>query len=171
MKKKVLLIIAPENFRDEEYFNTKKVLEDQGIDVTTVSNKLEEIRGMLGGVAKPDLTLDQVDLNQYDAIVFIGGAGAQFYFNNPKALELASEAYNKGKVVAAICIAPVILANAGILKGKKATVWDGEFVVKLESQGATYTGELVTKDGKIITGNGPQAAEEFANEIVKSLLK
>ena len=69
-----------------------------------------------------------------------------------------------GKVVAAICIAPVILARAGLLKGKRATVFpDG--IPELEKAGAVYTAQSVERDGRIITGNGPEAAEAFGREI------
>jgi protease I len=167
--KQVLMIIAPENFRDEEYFDTKQVLESYGAKVTTASSKSGSVRSMFGKTVNVENSLSDIDVKKYDAVVFIGGSGAEVYFDNKYALKIAEDAYKNNKVVAAICIAPVILANAGILDGKKATVWDGEYVDKLEEGGATYTGESVTKDGKIITANGPHAAKQFGIEIVKAL--
>jgi protease I len=66
-------------------------------------------------------------------------------------------------VLGAICIAPTILAKAGVLKGKQATVWDakGEQIAILKAAGARYTGNEVTVDALLVTGNGPNAAEEF----------
>jgi protease I len=67
-----------------------------------------------------------------------------------------------------ICIAPVILANAGLLKDKNATVFpDG--IEKLQAGKAIYTGNIVEVDGRLITGCGPEAAEKFGNELVKLL--
>jgi protease I len=168
---KVLFIIAPNNFRDEELRDSKQVLEKGGYTVEIASASRDECKGMLGMRIKPDLTLQEVPakLDEYKAVVFIGGGGAQAYFDDPSALSIAREAYERGKIVAAICIAPVILANAGVLEGKKATVWDGEFVDKLESKGATYTGEDVTIDGKIVTANGPGAAKGFGGAILTLL--
>ena len=88
--------------------------------------------------------------------------------NDTKALDIAIQASQKGKVIGAICIAPSRLANAGLLRDKKATAFPSE-KENLESKGAKYTGDPVTKDGKIVTGKGPEAAQKFAEEIEKSL--
>jgi protease I len=166
---KVLMIIAPENFRDEELFHTKEELENAGAEITIASSTSGEARGKLGARVKPDLTLDRVKVDDYDAVIFVGGTGSEVYFNDKRALSIASEAFRKGKVTCAICIAPVILANAGVLKGKRATVWNGDFIEKIESRGATYTGKNVEVDGKVITANGPHAAREFGRKIAKAL--
>ena len=75
--------------------------------------------------------------------------------------------------MAAICIAPEILAKAGVLKEKKATVWSSSIdqgpVEFLENEGAEHVEEPVVVDGKIITGNGPEAATEFGQKIVEVL--
>lgn len=164
---KALFIIAPENFKDEEYFTPKSILEGNNIEVVTASLEAEAT-SVAGKKQKVDVLLDQATTD-YDAIVFIGGAGASVYFDNAKAHSLAKEFNSQGKIVAAICIAPVTLANSGVLQGKKATVWNGDYVSKLEAGGATYTGEDVTVDGNIITANGPGAAQEFGNKLVEKL--
>jgi len=167
--KKALLVIAPQNFRDEEYFDTKQVLEQQGVAVTTASRNAGEVTGMLGRTAMADISLDDVRAADYDAVVFIGGNGAQVYFSDSTTHAIAVTASEAGKIVAAICIAPVILANAGLLQGKRATCWNGEFASQIEVGGAEYTGENVVRDGMIITANGPAAAKDFGAEIVKAL--
>ncbi len=167
--KKALLVVAPRNFRDEEYFDTKQVLEERGVSVTTASKSQGEILGMLGRTATADISLDEVNGADYDAVVFIGGNGAQVYFNDSSAQRIAVTASEAGKTVAAICIAPVILANAGLLRGKRATCWDGEFSSQLRAGGADCTGEDVVRDDMIITANGPAAAKDFGAEIVKAI--
>lgn len=164
-----MMVIAPENFRDEELFYTKEELERAGAEVTIASSTTGEARGRLGARVKPDLKLDRVKVDEYDAVIFVGGTGSEVYFNDRRALSIASEAFRKGKVTCAICIAPVILANAGVLKGKRATVWNGDYIEKIESKGATYTGKPVEVDGKVITANGPQAAREFGRAIARAL--
>ena len=75
-------------------------------------------------------------------------------------------------MLSAICIAPVTLANSGVLKGKKGTVWTNEeskIEQKLIDKGVNYTGKTVEIDGNIITANGPEAAEEFGKAIVNAL--
>lgn len=170
MAGKILMVIAPDNFRDEEYFETRKVLESEGFSVETASKTMESAKGMLGGAAKPDLALSEADAGDYKAVVFVGGSGASVYFDDEEAKSLARDAFEKGKLVAAICIAPTILANAGILEGKKATVWkDQGLIDNLESRGAEHTGEDVTVDGRVITASGPPAAEGFGKAIAEAL--
>ena len=170
MTGKVLMVIAPSNFRDEEYLQPKELLENAGFEVVTASRKTGEITGMLGAKAFAEKSIDEVNIDDFDAVVFVGGTGASIYFNDEKALEIAKEAYSKGKVTAAICIAPTILANAGVLEGKKATIWeDPALVDNLKEKGAQYTGENVVRDGKVITGKGPFAAREFGEEIIRVL--
>jgi len=168
MERKVLMVIAPENFRDEEYFKTKEILQKDGIRVATVSKKVGEATGMLGGKVVIDQELVKEKASDYEAVIFIGGSGAAVYFDDQDALALARAAFEEGKVVGAICVAPSILANAGLLSGKKATAFSSERE-NLVAKGAQYTGQLVTVDGKIITANGPKAAEEFGRKLVELL--
>ena len=168
---KVLMVIAPSNFRDEELLHTKEELERGGMKTTIASAKTGEVRGMLGARVTPDIKLDQVKVDDYDVVVFVGGSGSAVYFNDKRAISIASEAFSKGKKICAICIAPVILANAGVLKGKRATVWDGEHVRKIESKGATYTGKPVEVDDNVITAIGPDAAREFGRTIARELAR
>ena len=93
----------------------------------------------------------------------------------PRAVEIAKEAQGH-PVLAAICWAPTILAKAGVLSGKKATVWKGDDAeygmttdAMLERSGADFTGAEVTVDGNIVTGNGPAAAQKFAEAVEKKL--
>lgn len=161
---KVLLIIPPEQFRDEELFETKEELERAGCQTVIASTIAGACAGMLGGRASSDLTLNRVQPDDYEAVVFIGGLGSRLYFHNEKAWQLAQEMHRRGKLVAAICLAPVILANAGLLAGKKATVAGSE-ANTIESRGAQYTGAGVTVDGQIVTGNGPKSARLFGRRI------
>jgi len=167
--KRIAMIIAHEGFRDEEFEKPYEMFTRGGASVEIVSTDLSEATGMLGKKVKPTMLIDNLSVDQFDAVVFVGGAGSQVYFDDARALSIAREANEKNKIVAAICIAPVILANAGVLEGRRATVWDGEFIKKLESKGAIYTGNDVERDGNVITANGPHAAERFAAEIARAL--
>ncbi len=165
--KKVLMIIAPRDFRDEEYREPRSILEKAGASIAVASATTDEAIGMLGLKVRPDLPLSQVNVADYDAVIFVGGSGASAYFDDERALSIAREA-SRTKLVGAICLAPQILANADLLKGKKATVFSSQ-VESIEKKGARYTGATVERDGNIITGNGPEAAEEFGNAILDAL--
>lgn len=166
--KSIVMIIAHRDFRDEEYKEPRRIFEAKGATVRVASSSLEVAKGMLGAEVKPDLLLKDIVVGDYDAIVFVGGSGAQEYWNDPVAHAIAQEAVAQGKVLAAICIAPATLAKAGVLQGKKATVFSSE-AGTLKACGANYTGASVERDGLIITANGPQAATKFAEEIAKAL--
>ncbi len=165
--KKVIMIIAPENFRDEEYFHTRQSLERKGVNVEVASTTKMAISAIDHKEVQVDKLINEIDEN-YDAIIFVGGAGARVYFENENALALAKSYYEKGKIIAAICIAPLILGHAGLLHDKKATCWDGHHA-ELTGFGAHFTGDLVTVDGQIITGNGPKASYEFGETIADAL--
>lgn len=162
----VVLVIAEKNFRDEEYQHPKEVLLNAGIKVITASTSTKNAVGKLGLTVKPDVLLKDVKVDEIDGLFFIGGGGAEQYFDDKIALNLVKEVHDKGKIYGAICIAPVILANAGLLKNKKATVFSSEIDV-IKEKSANYTKEDVVVDGKLITANGPAAAKSFGEAIVK----
>lgn len=166
---KVLFVIAHDGFRDEECFEPKEVLKNQ--EVIIASTDTSPAKGSLGGQITPDITIDDAlnRIDEFDAVVFVGGPGANVYFDNPTAHKIAQNAKN---VLAAICIAPVTLAKAGVLKGKKATVWDdgkGTQANILKENGADYVAEDVVVDGNLITANGPKSAAKFGEAILKKL--
>jgi protease I len=167
--KKVVMVIASSNFRDEELLEPKEVLQRNGVEVKIASTTFNQVKGMLGAKVKPGLLISDIKIKDFDAIVFVGGIGASQYWNDPVAHKLVQEAVKTNRIVGAICIAPVTLANAGILAGKRATVFSSE-AGQLKAKGVNYTGKAVEKDGNIITANGPSAAREFGEELVKALL-
>ena len=166
--RKALLVIARQGFRDEELQYPKEILEAGGLKVVIASSSLRPARGMLGAVVKPDILLSQVKVKEYEAVVFVGGMGAREYWHDSTAHRVVRETVKGGKVVGAICIAPVILAEAGVLSGKRATAWSG-VARELRAKGAIYTGKVVQVDGRIITANGPLAAKAFGQAILKAL--
>lgn len=168
MSKKVLMIIAKDGFRDEELKEPKDILTNAGMEIVVAAGSLGTAKGVLGASAKIDKTIDEINAPDYDAVVFVGGAGAVQYWDNPIAHNIANTLNNEGKPVCAICIGPVILANTGLLVGKKATVWPTE-AEALKKVGAIYTGNAVEIDGNIITANGPTAAGEFGRAILGKL--
>ena len=167
--KKIVFVVAPEVFRDEEYIEPKTILENAGVEVTTASTVVGEIYGKIKIKAQSQMLAKDIKVEDFDGIFFVGGGGASVYFEDKVVHNIAKQFYDNGKIVSAICIAPVILANAGLLQNKKATVFFPDGVDALLQNGADYTGNSVEVDGKIVTGNGPQAAKQFAEELLKIL--
>jgi protease I len=166
--KTTLMVIAPAVFRDEEYDVPKRLLESRGVAVVTASTHRGECTGKLGMVARADLTLDEAAARTWDAVAFIGGGGATVYFTNEQAHALARATFESGGVVAAICIAPSILAHAGLLDGVRATAFDSERET-LAQHGAVWSVAPVVRDGSVVTANGPDAAAEFGTTIASLL--
>lgn len=171
--KRVAFIIAFKNFRDEEYFVPKEILEKANIETKTISTKVGIATGAGGGEVQIDLKLDDLKISDFDAIIFIGGPGALKHLDNKKSYEIIKATSENNKILAAICISPVILAKAGVLKNKKATVWssvlDKSPINILKNYEAIYQDKTVVVDEKIITANGPLAAKEFGETILKIL--
>jgi protease I len=162
--KKVLLVIASKDFRDEELFHTKEEIEKKGNKVVIASTTKSEVKGMLGGVATPDILLDSVNVEDYNAIIFIGGMGSSEYWESKKAHQILNQAYKENKLVGAICIAPTTLLNAGLLNGTKFNSWESE-VEKIKENGGIHEEKSVVVDKNVITANGPDAARSFGQKI------
>ncbi len=165
---KILMVIAFRQFRDEEYLEPLDIFKAAGCDVATASSLKGICLGKLGASVKAAVAIDEVDAGDYDAVLFIGGSGAEEYFENRAAHKIAADAVAQGKLLGAICCAPVILANAGLLTGKKATVFAGD-KDSIVSKGVLYTGADVEIDGMIVTASGPSAATKFAETVLKML--
>ena len=166
---KILMVVAPKDYQDIEFEVPRNAFLAAGHEVDVCSRgDVDMAEGVLGGGTKVDADIASVETQPYDAIVFVGGGGASVYFNDENAHRVISEASDAGKVVAAICIAPSTLANAGVLKSKKATSFPSE-EGNLTVRGAEYTGGQVEVTDNIVTANGPAAAPAFASAIMKLL--
>lgn len=169
----MIFVIAFRDFRDPEYFIPKQILEEGGVEVKTASDKKGLAIGAEGGEAEIDFLVSEVAAEEFDGVIFVGGPGCLDHLDNDESYELARETVQKEKLLASICISPVILAKAGVLEGKKATVWSSEMnkqgVKKIKEQGAEYLDEPVVEDEGIITACGPSAAKRFG-ELVLSVL-
>jgi protease I len=163
---RALLVIYP-RFEDHEYNIPRTVLEDAGVVVTVAAPSLDLVKGYHKQTeVLPDLRLADARGSDYDAIVFAGGTGVDV--DDPEAHRITQEAVAEAKVVAAICIAPVLLAKAGVVEGKRvtaATQWSA-----LEKAGAiVVTSGNVVRDGLLVTANSPGGAREFGETIVAAL--
>jgi len=137
------------------------------LDASSIEMLIKEVKKRFGRL---DILINNIEVEDFEAIIFVGGMGSSEYWDDPVAREIVKKAVSLDKLICAICIAPVTLANAGILDGKKATVFRSE-VKAIKKKGAIYTGKAVEVDGNIITAEGPQAATEFGQTIINLLLK
>jgi protease I len=166
--KKIVMIIASLSFHGTEFEECKEIFDRKGAKIIVASSTLADANSgsFPQMTVKPNILIHDVQVKDYDAVVFIGGFGCTEYFDNPIAHKIARQALEQWKILAAIELAPTILANAGLLNGKKATA-SRSYILK--QRGAIYTGKHIERDGNIITGSGPNAATEFGEAIASAL--
>lgn len=167
---KILMIIARNNFRDEEfqipynYFISKKA------EVEVASTEKGICKGVEGCEADADLSFEEVKTEEYNAIVLIGGPGSKDLDENQELERILIEAKENNILLAAICRAPIILAKAGVIDKQKATVFPSEEnIAKLKEYDVNYQESSVVEDVNLITADGPEAAEHFAVAIISHL--
>lgn len=169
---KILMVIPPSQYRDEELNTPRELFLEEGFDVTVASTETGVAEGMLGATETVEHTIDGLNVMDYDAMVIVGGMGSPEYLWQSDVLRrhVKQLAEANGKVLASICLSGAVLGLAGVLNGKRATVYETlESKQALEANGATYTGDALTVDGATITANGPEAASDFGHAIIKAL--
>jgi protease I len=168
----VVVLIVSNQFDPVEFNGTQSPLLRAGYDVVVAAYTLDPLPDNEGGPhLEVHILLADVDVEDYDAIIFIGNE-TLIYSNDLEAHRIAQEAVEHGRVLAALCHGPLVLAEAGLLDGRQATAWFGfgsDACRKLQSNGAICTYEMVQQDGLIITGQGPDATAAFAGAILRLL--
>lgn len=169
MAKKVLFVVANVGFQDHEFAVPYEAVKNAGYEVSIASGRGGVCRGVFMKRIDGSLKFSEVVVQDYDLVIFVGGGWAydQYYLDDAY-LALG----NQAKAVAAICIAPTLLSDAGIYQGKQLTGRDdglGTQIRYLQKNWATFVDQPVVRDGNLITANGPEAAEEFALEVLKLL--
>lgn len=126
-----------------------------------------KVTGAHGIAVEADLTIENLNSETYDCLVLPGGMpGTIGLKENSRIIELVKSFYSEDKLVAAICAAPIVLNEAGIIKGKKLTSYPG---VKEQLIGCEYKEDITVMDGNLITSRGPATSMEFSFRIVEKL--
>ncbi|HEU0065896.1 MAG TPA: type 1 glutamine amidotransferase domain-containing protein [Sphingomonas sp.] len=169
-----VLMLAADGFETAELFEPRRAMEAAGAKVSLASIKTDPIQGMEHDINKaematPDLSIDDVDTDDYDALVLPGGVA------NPdkmrmynRAIEIVSEFMEDGKIVAAICHAPWLLAEADVIDGRRLTGY-ASIRTDLENAGADFSDEECVVDGNLITSRKPSDIPAFNAAILRAL--
>jgi len=167
-KNSILIFLAANNFSEEEYLIIKRVFlkASKKIFVTSDSNTI--CNGDNGMRVKGDIDFYNVNEKNFSTIVLIGGNGSKQYWDNETLWRIVKNFNASGKVVAAICSAPIILARAGLLSKIPATCWseDKNELIKL---GINYNDRSVIAEKGVITSDGPRSAEQFAETVLNMI--
>jgi 4-methyl-5(b-hydroxyethyl)-thiazole monophosphate biosynthesis len=166
--KKVLIHLA-NGFEEIEAITPMDVLRRAGCEVVTVSvTGKHEVIGAHGITVLADKLFTESDYDHADMILLPGGQPGSDNLNSHEGLRKQILNFSQqGKLLAAICAAPLVLGSTGVLKGKKATCYPG---VESKLAGATITGNAVEVDGHVITGRGPGLAMSFSMTLVEILV-
>jgi len=162
------LIVTADNFEDSELFVPKEALEQAGFQVDIATpEKGHHFHGKHGGKVLADLTLREVDAENYDLLVLPGGKAPGELRRDEHALRVARDFFKADKPVAAICHGPQILVSARLLEGRRATCYKS-VAQELKDNGALYEDANVVVDGKLVTSREPGDLPDFVREMLKA---
>jgi len=161
-----ILIIATDGFEDSELLEPRRILKARGADVTLASLERGEIKGDTEACVTVDRTIDEVDADDYDALVLPGGT------KNPDKLRMDERVVatirafaDAGKPVAAICHGPWLLVEADVVRGRTVTSWPS-IRTDLRNAGAKVIDQEVVIDGNIVTSRKPEDIPAFTEALI-----
>ncbi len=163
------LVFLATGFEEIETVTIVDVLRRANIDVTVAGLTPNIIEGAHAMKIAPDKSIDDVKVDDFDVIVVPGGnPGYKNLRNDPRVIGMIKKAFNSDKLVAAICAAPAVLSDAGVLEGKSCTIYPG-MENELEKGGGKPKQDMIVVDGNIITSRGPATALPFALKLAERL--
>ena len=170
---KTVMILATDGFEQSELLKPKANLEEAGITVHVVSLEAGEIKGWDSGEwgksVSVDKTVDKVDVSDYDALMLPGGQiNPDKLRMNDRAVAIVKGFAIAGKPIAAICHAPWLLAEAGVIEGKTVTSWPS-IRTDLKNAGANVVDREVATDGNLITSRKPDDIPAFSQAFMQML--
>ncbi len=164
-----VLIPLAEGCEELEAITLIDVLRRAEIEVVSAGLAVGPVTASRGTRLLPDTTLDAVVQADFDLVVLPGGMpGAAHLTEDLRVTAALQRCHAAGGHVAAICAAPMALAEAGLLEGKKATAYPG-FIDGGKYPNLTYTSAAVEQDGRVITSRGPGTAMDFALHLIETL--
>ena len=165
-----VLIVATDGFEEWELFGPREILQKRGAEVVLASPKLDPIQATVhddpGKTIRPDLTVDQANADDFDALILPGGVRNPDHLRmHANAIELIKQFATQGKPIGAICHGPWLLVEADLLRGRTATSWPS-IRTDLRNAGARVIDQAAVTDGNIVTSRNPQDVEEFTSALI-----
>ena len=164
-----VLFFVENGFEDRELMYPYYRFQEAGYEVDVVGPKAKAAyNGEHGLTVKSDLSPAEVRIDDYVAIIIPGGRAPDRMRTNEGLVDLAREAFQKGKVIAAICHGPQLLIEAGVVKGKRATCYVS-VSTDLKNAGGIYLDQSVVVEGNLVTSRFPADLPGFCRETLKLL--
>jgi len=163
-------VLIEEGFEDSELAEPIKALKDAGAKVVVVgSGSQENYLGKRKKIQiKPNANADEVHATNFDAVIIPGGNAPDKMRLHPSMIDLVREAFDTGKIIAAICHGPQLLISADVVRGRRVTSWPS-VAVDLRNAGAEWVNEPVVRDGNLITSRKPVDIPKFNKAIIDAL--
>lgn len=166
---RVLIPLAP-GFEELEAISLSNILRRAGVEVLTAGLHPGSVCASRGTVVVPDTSLEQVMHEDFDLVVLPGGLpGADNLRDDPRIIHLLQRTHAAGRLVGAICAAPKVLAQAGLLRGRRAAHYPGALNA-VELEGVEDSAQAIEQDGRVLTSRGPGTAMDFALALVEQLM-
>ena len=159
-KNQTILVVAARGFEEIELTAPVDILRRLGVRVCVAGVGTREVEGAHGLRLTADCFVDDAKEEQWDGIFIPGGPAAWDIKQHATVLQLIQSLHAEGKLVAAICAAPMVLAAAGVVDGRRITCYPAPDVLKAV-ESAQVEGKQTVTDGNLITGRGPAAAFDF----------
>lgn len=171
---KVLMVIPPMDFRDEEFKEIQDIFEKVKIKTVIASTTKKECIGVLKKErCFPELLINEVNIDDFDALIIIGGIGTKSHLWGNK--DLNKLVFNFGrtsKPLGGLQLAPAIIADSNIAHGKNLTVYKAfDSLTHLKDGGAHYVDKNLVIDGNIITAKNPKTRELFAKNLILMIVE
>jgi protease I len=168
-----ILIMATNRFEESELFGPREILLAKGASVVLASLDREEIMATVhddpGKRIMPDLTIDESRAEDYDALLLPGGVGNPDRLRSDAAAVALIRAFDAArKPIGAICHAPWLLAEADVLRGRRATSWPS-IRTDIRNAGAEVVDEAAVTDGHIITSRNPDDVPAFTAALIAAI--
>ncbi len=164
--KKAVVFLA-DGFEDIEALAPVDILRRGGVDVTIAGVTGMQVTSSHNVKVMADKDIKDINADDYDAFICPGGMPGATNLRDSIVTDIIKDAYSKGKIVSAICAAPMVLDKAGVLADKNFTMYPG--MENYAPSGSYKNDKFVVKDGRVITGAGPAAAFEYAFELLAEL--
>ena len=163
-----VLFLSADGFEDLELIYPLHRIKEEGHEVYVASFQRGKITGKHGYSVNVDLSFDEVDPDEFDALVLPGGKAPEIVRLNEKAIAITKKMFEDGKPVASICHGPQILISAGVLKGRKgtSTITIRDDVI---NAGAEWVDTEVVVDGNWVSSRHPGDLYAWMREFVKLL--
>jgi len=170
MANPIVLVPLAHGCEELEAVTIIDLLRRAGITVVSAGLDAHPVKASRGTVLVPDASLDAVLDRDFDMIVLPGGQpGADNLRDDPRIQDMLKQQAAADKYVAAICAAPRVLAQAGLLNGRRATSFPGS-LEGTPAENLDYSQDPVVVDGRLVTSRGPGTAMDFALTLIELLL-